>query len=91
MPPAYAQDFQQVLANAKLQIVEHAGHLLQVERPSAVADLVETFLARQAIPVQSEQRRLASVAVLARQSCASTQTSGIGRQGAETARPRQGC
>jgi pimeloyl-ACP methyl ester carboxylesterase len=42
--PDYGTDFAGAIAGARLELVDGAGHLLQVEQPEAVAALVVGFL-----------------------------------------------
>ena len=47
-PPAYAQEFQALIPQAEVAIIERAGHLPQVEQLDATADRIERFLAAHA-------------------------------------------
>jgi pimeloyl-ACP methyl ester carboxylesterase len=40
----YAQEFASRIAKARIEIVEHAGHLPQIERAEEVARLVSAFI-----------------------------------------------
>ena len=42
--PAYAQEFAQRIAGARVELIDHAGHLPHLEQPSEVARLVRDFL-----------------------------------------------
>ena len=44
LPPSYRQRFQQALPHARLEVVAGAGHLVDLDAPRALADLVEEFL-----------------------------------------------
>ena len=43
--PAYAEDFAALIRDARVELVEGAGHLPQLERPGATIDVVRAFLA----------------------------------------------
>lgn len=43
-PPRYAQHLGNQLPNAEIQIFPHAGHMLQIEEPAAVAQALTDFL-----------------------------------------------
>ena len=43
-PPAYGVDFMDVLAHATLHLVPRAAHMVHVEQPDAVAELVAGFV-----------------------------------------------
>jgi pimeloyl-ACP methyl ester carboxylesterase len=45
VPPPYAADFQTALPNARVELIEAAGHLPMLEQPARLAELVEGFLA----------------------------------------------
>lgn len=45
-PPAYAADFTAILPNATLQLIPDAAHMVHVEQPAAVADLITGFAAK---------------------------------------------
>jgi pimeloyl-ACP methyl ester carboxylesterase len=42
--PAYAQEFQQRIGGARVEMIDNAGHLPHLEQPEAVAKAVRTFL-----------------------------------------------
>ena len=42
--PAYAQEFAGKIAGAKIEMIDKAGHLPQLEQPEAVAKAVRAFL-----------------------------------------------
>ena len=44
-PPAYGDDFEAALPDARLSLVPEAAHMVQEEQPDAVADLIADFLA----------------------------------------------
>jgi len=44
VPAAYAQEFASRIPGAKIEVVDHAGHLLAVEHPAQVSAIVEKFL-----------------------------------------------
>lgn len=44
VPPAYAEDFQRQIANARVEILPNAGHLPEVEQPDRLAEVVEGFV-----------------------------------------------
>lgn len=44
--PVYADDFKKLIANSKVELVDNAGHMAQMEQPEAVARLVSGFLKR---------------------------------------------
>jgi pimeloyl-ACP methyl ester carboxylesterase len=44
VPPIYAQEFANRIPSAKIEMVDHAGHLLTAEHPARVAGLIEDFL-----------------------------------------------
>lgn len=44
VPPLYAQEFASRLRNARIEIVEKAGHLPHIEQPDAVASAIERFV-----------------------------------------------
>jgi pimeloyl-ACP methyl ester carboxylesterase len=44
VPPAYAEDFRALLPNARVELIEAAGHLPMLERPERLAEVVEGFL-----------------------------------------------
>jgi len=43
VPPAYADDFAALLPNAQTQIIPHAGHMLTVEAPDEVIQVMTAF------------------------------------------------
>src|SRR5262249_33649390 len=45
VPVAYAQEFASRISNARVELIEHSGHLMGVEHPAKVAELVDEFLA----------------------------------------------
>ena len=45
VPPAYAAEFGRLIPNARVQIIDDAGHLPMVEREDAFLRAVEDFLA----------------------------------------------
>jgi pimeloyl-ACP methyl ester carboxylesterase len=45
VPVAYAKEFASRISNARVEVIEQSGHLLSVEHPAKVAELVEGFLA----------------------------------------------
>jgi len=44
-PPRYGEDFQALIPDARLETIQEAGHLPQVEQPEKLAELVMGFLA----------------------------------------------
>jgi len=44
-PPVYAEEFAGRIPNARVQLIENAGHLPQVEQPAAVTQAISDFLA----------------------------------------------
>ena len=44
LPPSYRQRFQHALPHARLEVVEGAGHLVDLDAPRTLARLVEEFL-----------------------------------------------
>src|SRR5436309_11545944 len=42
--PAYAQEFAKRIAGARIELIDQAGHLPQLEQPEAVAKAVQAFL-----------------------------------------------
>jgi len=42
--PAYAQEFARRIAGARIELIDQAGHLPQLEQPEAVAKAVQAFL-----------------------------------------------
>ena len=44
-PPQYARDFQALIPRARLELIETAAHLPQVERPKELAEVISSFLA----------------------------------------------
>ena len=42
-PPAYADDFTAILPNATLHLVPDAAHMVHIEQPEAVAELIQGF------------------------------------------------
>jgi pimeloyl-ACP methyl ester carboxylesterase len=45
VPPRYAEDFAALIPNARVEIIEGAGHMLPLERSEQLLNLVEGFLA----------------------------------------------
>lgn len=45
VPPLYAEEFGSRLANARVELVDNAGHVPQLEQPATVSRLVREFLA----------------------------------------------
>jgi pimeloyl-ACP methyl ester carboxylesterase len=43
--PAYAQEFAKRIAGARVELIDKAGHLPQLDRPDAVVEAVRAFLA----------------------------------------------
>ncbi len=44
LPPVYAEEFGSRLQDAKVEVVDGAGHLPQLEQPEVVGKLVQEFL-----------------------------------------------
>lgn len=44
-PTPYARDFQRLIRGARVEIIEEAGHVPQVEQPAATVERIEAFLA----------------------------------------------
>ena len=44
LPPSYRQRFQRALPHARLEVIDAAGHLVDLDAPSILARLVEEFL-----------------------------------------------
>ena len=44
VPPSYGRDFQSLLQNAELRTVASSAHMVPVEQPAELADLIERFL-----------------------------------------------
>jgi pimeloyl-ACP methyl ester carboxylesterase len=44
VPPAYAEDFRALLPDARVELIEAAGHLPMLEQPERLAEVVEGFL-----------------------------------------------
>jgi pimeloyl-ACP methyl ester carboxylesterase len=44
VPPATAKPYLAALANARLEVIEGCGHCVDLERPQALAKLVDTFI-----------------------------------------------
>jgi pimeloyl-ACP methyl ester carboxylesterase len=44
--PAYAQEFANRISNARVELIERAGHLVQLEQPQEVSELVNGFLSQ---------------------------------------------
>jgi pimeloyl-ACP methyl ester carboxylesterase len=44
MPPKFSHSLRDALPNARLSMIENAGHMAQLERPAAVADAMRNFL-----------------------------------------------
>ncbi|MGH7932214.1 MAG: alpha/beta fold hydrolase [Candidatus Binataceae bacterium] len=44
--PVYAGEFQKLIANSKVELVDQAAHMAQMEQPATVAKLVREFLKR---------------------------------------------
>ena len=42
--PVYAQEFARRIADARIELIEQAGHLPHLERPEAVTKVVRAFL-----------------------------------------------
>jgi len=42
--PAYAQEFAQRIAGARVELIDRAGHMPHLEQPDEVARLVRDFL-----------------------------------------------
>jgi pimeloyl-ACP methyl ester carboxylesterase len=42
--PAYAEEFAQRIGDARVELIDHAGHLPHLEQPEEVARLVRDFL-----------------------------------------------
>lgn len=45
IPPVYAQEFADRIANARVELIDNAGHVPQLEQPETVSRLVRGFLA----------------------------------------------
>jgi pimeloyl-ACP methyl ester carboxylesterase len=45
VPPLYAQEFASRISGARVEMIEHAGHVLTAEHPARIAGMVEEFLA----------------------------------------------
>jgi pimeloyl-ACP methyl ester carboxylesterase len=44
VPPGYAQEFASRIPGSKVEMIDQAGHLLGLEHPARLAEMVETFL-----------------------------------------------
>ncbi|MDE0026182.1 MAG: alpha/beta hydrolase [Spirochaetaceae bacterium] len=44
LPPSYRQRFQRALPHARLEVVDDAGHLVDLDAPRTLAGMVEKFL-----------------------------------------------
>jgi pimeloyl-ACP methyl ester carboxylesterase len=44
IPPVYAQEFARRIADARVELIDHAGHLPHLEHPEAVTKVVRAFL-----------------------------------------------
>ena len=47
-PPSYADDFQRLIADSRIETLPHAGHLLMLEQPDAFANAITSFLNQEA-------------------------------------------
>ena len=45
MPPVYAAEFAELIPNARVEMIQRAGHLPQVEQRKDVSGHLERFLA----------------------------------------------
>ena len=47
-PPSYANDFQRLIADSRIETLPNAGHLLMLEQPDAFANAITSFLNQEA-------------------------------------------
>jgi len=44
MPPKFSESLRDGIPNSRIHLVEHAGHMLQLEQPEKIAALLKQFL-----------------------------------------------
>jgi pimeloyl-ACP methyl ester carboxylesterase len=50
VPPSYAAEFAALIPNARVEMIQNAGHLPQIEQRKIVSDYLARFLTDQARP-----------------------------------------